>query len=535
MDAGLLREPLRSGQRPFRLETVRVCAGRGPAAGRSRRPPGAGICCRLWQQAEEHGFRPRQRPEILDADLAPFCLHLAVWGARRPEDLPWLDLPPKAHLAVAREQLAGLGSHRARHGRTAAHAPGPAAGETAPAAPAGLSAAARPGTRVRRPGGLVAALLDERDPLPLADASLALRLDRFCVPGDDHGPFRRLRQWAEHVARLADIPTGNGSPYSGASLLRTARQQLPCLGEVVALAYPERVALRSGGNNGMAQYLMRNGKAAVLPLTDSLARQDVLAVAAVDAGTRGRIRLAAALSQDVLEQLFRPEITVSEDLNVSPEGRINARRRRRLGGPAAGRCPAAPSRWRRLRPGPVRVHPRPGAACPALGRARAPVAGPCAPAAPDMGRSLARPFRCLAAGRAGNLAGAPSGHLYRPAPALPARLAHALHCLLPYPLPRRLEQLAPVHWQAPSGKSHPIMYDAEGGPFVAAKLQEFFGCEDTPHIADGRVPLTLHLLSPAGRPLRSRATLATSGATAIRRCVPRCAAAIRAIPGPMTR
>ena len=69
-----------------------------------------GICCRLWQQAEEHGFRPQQRPDILDADLAPFCLQLAVWGARRPADLPWLDLPPKAHLAVAREQLAGLGA-----------------------------------------------------------------------------------------------------------------------------------------------------------------------------------------------------------------------------------------------------------------------------------------------------------------------------------------------------------------------------------------------------------------------------------------
>ena len=83
-----------------------------------------------------------------------------------------------------------------------------------------------------------------------------------------------------------------------------------------------------------------------------------------------------------------------------------------------------------------------------------------------------------------------------------ARLADALRCLLPYPLLRRLEQLAPAQWQAPSGRSHPIVYDAEGGPFVAAKLQEFFGCEDTPHIADGRVPLTLHLLSPAGRPLQ---------------------------------
>ena len=348
----------------------------------------------------------------------------------------------------------------------------------------------------------VAALLDDRDPLPLADASLALRLDRFCAPGDDHGPFRRLRQWAEHMARLADIPTGNGSHTSGASLLRTARQQLPRLGEVVALAYPERVALRSGGNNGMAQYLMRNGKAAVLPLTDSLARQDVLAVAAVDAGTRGRIRLAAALSQDVLEQLFRSEITVSEDLSVSPEGQINARRRRRLGAlllddaplprPDGDACALALCAF--IRDQGLRVLPWDEPARQWLARVRL------------LHRTWGDPWPDLSdAWLLDELETWLAPHLDTCTDLRqlsPARLAHALHCLLPYPLPRRLEQLAPVHWQAPSGKSHPIVYDAEGGPFVAAKLQEFFGCEDTPHIADGRVPLTLHLLSPAGRPLQ---------------------------------
>ena len=111
VDAGLSGESRFHPARGLsRLETVRVSlSGARQRAGRAGRLE-PGICCRLWQQAEEHGFRPRQRPEILDADLAPFCLHLAVWGARRPEDLPWLDLPPKAHLAVAREQLAGLGA-----------------------------------------------------------------------------------------------------------------------------------------------------------------------------------------------------------------------------------------------------------------------------------------------------------------------------------------------------------------------------------------------------------------------------------------
>ena len=348
----------------------------------------------------------------------------------------------------------------------------------------------------------VASLLDDRDPLPLADASLALRLDRFCAPGDGHGAFRRLRQWAERMVRLADIPTGNGSDASGASLLRTARQQLPHLGEVVALAYPERVALRSGENNGMAQYLMRNGKAAVLPLTDSLARQDMLAVAAVDAGTCGRIRLAAALEQDVLEKLFRSEITESEDLNVSQEGQVNARRRRRLGAlllddaplprPDGDACALALCAF--IRDQGLRVLPWDEPARQWLARVRL------------LHQTWGDPWPDLSdtwlLDELENWLAPHLGTCTDLRQLSAARLADALRCMLPYPLPRRLEQLAPAQWQAPSGRSHPIVYDAEGGPFVAAKLQEFFGCEDTPHIADGRVPLTLHLLSPAGRPLQ---------------------------------
>ena len=408
----------------------------------------------------------------------------------------------RVSLAVAREQLAGLGAIE------------PGTEELLPT-PLGRQLVKLPLPprlsclllRAREHGygalaACVASLLDDRDPLPLADASLALRLDRFCAPGDGHGTFRRLRQWAERMARLADIPTGNGSDASGASLLRTARQQLPHLGEVVALAYPERVALRSGENNGMAQYLMRNGKAAVLPLTDSLARQDMLAVAAVDAGTRGRIRLAAALEQDVLEKLFRSEITESEDLNVSPEGQVNARRRRRLGAlllddaplprPDGDACALALCAF--IRDQGLRILPWDEPTRQWLARVRL------------LHQTWGDPWPDLSdtwlLDELENWLAPHLGTCTDLRQLSAARLADALRCLLPYPLPRRLEQLAPAQWQAPSGRSHPIVYDAEGGPFVAAKLQEFFGCEDTPHIADGRVPLTLHLLSPAGRPLQ---------------------------------
>ena len=89
-----------------------------------------------------------------------------------------------------------------------------------------------------------------------------------------------------------------------------------------------------------------------------------------------------------------------------------------------------------------------------------------------------------------------------------AALAQALRALVPSSLSRRLDALLPTHWTAPSGRTHPVVYGAEGGPYVAVKLQECFGCRATPSLADGRCPLTLHLLSPAGRPLQITRDLA---------------------------
>lgn len=204
----------------------------------------------------------------------------------------------------------------------------------------------------------------------------------------------------------------------------------------------------------------------------------------------------------MLEKLFRSEITESEDLNVSPEGQVNARRRRRLGAlllddaplprPDGDACALALCAF--IRDQGLRVLPWDEPARQWLARVRL------------LHQTWGDPWPDLSdtwlLDELENWLAPHLGTCTDLRQLSAARLADALRCLLPYPLPRRLEQLAPAQWQAPSGRSHPIVYDAEGGPFVAAKLQEFFGCEDTPHIADGRVPLTLHLLSPAGRPLQ---------------------------------
>ncbi|MCA1715151.1 MAG: ATP-dependent helicase HrpB, partial [Gammaproteobacteria bacterium] len=86
-------------------------------------------------------------------------------------------------------------------------------------------------------------------------------------------------------------------------------------------------------------------------------------------------------------------------------------------------------------------------------------------------------------------------------------LAAALQGLMDWNARQRIEQLAPSRIAVPSGMERRIDYacDAHGAavaPVLAVKLQELFGLTDTPRIAEGRIPLTLHLLSPAGRPLQ---------------------------------
>jgi ATP-dependent helicase HrpB len=81
-------------------------------------------------------------------------------------------------------------------------------------------------------------------------------------------------------------------------------------------------------------------------------------------------------------------------------------------------------------------------------------------------------------------------------------LANALDAALPWDLARRLDDEAPTHFHAPTGTAAPIDYEAEGGPAIALRVQELFGLNEHPSLAGGRIPLTLHLLSPANRPIQ---------------------------------
>ncbi len=79
-------------------------------------------------------------------------------------------------------------------------------------------------------------------------------------------------------------------------------------------------------------------------------------------------------------------------------------------------------------------------------------------------------------------------------------LAQAVGALLPWDLTRRLDEEAPTNFLAPTGTAAPIDYEAEGGPAIALRVQELFGLAEHPSVAG--IPLTLHLLSPAHRPIQ---------------------------------
>lgn len=210
LDTGLVREArFDPASRLSRLVTTRVSlAGAAQRAGRAGRTQ-PGICCRLWDREEEHGMRPEIRPEILDADLSSLTLQLAVWGVSDPAALSWLDEPPAAHLAVARQSLQELEALDARNlpttmGRSMAMLP----------LPPHLGRLLLLGKKDGH-GALaccLASLLEERDPLRVRDAA---------AKGFQSGPGRTLNQ------RPDPIPGQVSASDPGCDLSRRLDMALP--------------------------------------------------------------------------------------------------------------------------------------------------------------------------------------------------------------------------------------------------------------------------------------------------------------------
>jgi ATP-dependent helicase HrpB len=500
VDAGLARRPAfdpRTGL--TRLNTVRISrASAEQRCGRAGRL-GPGVCLRLWPEETHTRLAAHAAPEILEADLAPLALTLACWGAEASE-LAWLDAPPAAALGQARSLLQGLGALDAQ-GRATDHGRALDVLGTHPRLGHMLLGARERG--LGRTACLLAALLEERDPLPGdvgGDLRLRLRvlaLVRGDAPAGAHqGALRRIRNLAQRWAGQLGIGTGETVEPEAAGLL-------------LALAYPDRIALRRGGAEG--RFLLSGGRGARFPEGEEMGAMGCVVAAVLDDTEREAvIRLAAPLDRRRLEQDLT-ELVTSRDVLAwdEAEGAVIARRERRLGALILGSQPLGsvdPAAVSRILLEAIRAR---GLSClpwdaeserlrerMAFVRALDPESG-----WPDVsdGALLEGLEHWLGPylsgmGRLSHLRG--------------LDLAAALRAMLDWSRQQRLDALAPTHITVPSGSNLRIDYSDPQAPVLAVRIQEVFGLTETPRIGGGSVPLTLHLLSPARRPVQVTRDLA---------------------------
>ncbi len=493
VDSGLARVPRYEPDVGLtRLETKRVSrAAADQRRGRAgRTEPGA--CYRLWDEPQTAALEPFAPPEILAADLSSFVLDLAAWGST-PESLAFLDPPPRAALAEARNLLAALGAiddqgRVTEQGRRLRRLPLP------PRLARMVIEAAGRGSAVL--AAEVAAILGERG-LGGEDVDLRHRLDVF---RREQTP--RSREARAMVRRWAELASGPSQAHEAPSPTGSGPRELSA-GALLALAYPERVAKSRGVGSG--GFLLINGRGGQIDRASPLAREPFLVVAELaGAAAAGRILLAAPITPVEIERQFADRIEMREELTFDTASmRLKARLTQRLGSLALSEqpIPVVPGneaaeklaeglakvgldqlpwsstlqQWRDrvlfLRASEGDIWPDLSDA--SLGKDAADWLGPTLATKTALGEVTVQ------------------------------ELEVALANLLAWPLRRRLEAEAPTHFEVPTGSRIPIDYRAEGGPKIAVRVQELFGLDRHPVIAGGKVPLLIELLSPAHRPVQT--------------------------------
>ena len=483
VDSGLARRPRYDRAAGMtRLVTERASqAAVTQRAGRAARQ-GPGTAYRLWEEAATAGLPRFDTPEILEADLSALTLDCALWGVADPRQLRWLDPPPQAAIAEARNRLQSLdaidGDGRPTdHGRAIAALPLP------PRLGHMLVRAGEIG--LAKTAAEIAVLLGERG-LGGSDADLELRLRRWLSErGQRAENGRRL---AERWARLVPAEP----PQTGAQ----------DIARCVALAFPDRVARRRDSSG--ETWASVGGRGFKLDATSPLARSEWLAVAETQGMAAGaRILSAAPIDQATVETLFANHVETRRTVTFDPAtGAVQAQRERRLGavrlsaGPDSGASSAEIETA--LLEG-VRAHGLellPWSETAIALRQRAAFAADHGGA--DNVLSDAALRDSLDAWLAPLLAGK------RRLDALSQEgLTQALLGLLGWDGARALDRIAPARLETPAGSSHPIDYAAEGGPRVDVRVQALFGLAEHPRVGNGQVPLVLALTSPAGRPIQT--------------------------------
>ncbi len=490
-----------------RLVTERVsAAAAAQRCGRAGRVA-PGVCYRLWSEHEQAALIPHDPAEILIADLSELALNLALWGVNDPAELSWVDPPPPAALAEARRLLKMLGALDDRMRIT----PLGRKMSGIPLHPR-LSRLLLAGLE-RGEGDLacdLAAIISERDfirggpecrattPCDLEDRLELLQQWRsgarhdLSAAGVDRGALRTVERLAAQLRRIAGLkcpPRG----YSPADAVLLA-----------AVAFPDRIAMQR--EPGSRRYLLSSGRGAQLGPRSGVGDSRFLVAVRMDGGSgaEGTIFTASSLQEHRVRELFRDVITSGRFVSWDEaNGRVTARDEHRLGALVLDSRTVRPERRDIVAAVLEQVRLRGSldlfAVTPLCRQYRARVQllhERCGEEGwPDLSDAalLATAEEWLApllmtAERPERLSG--------------IDLHAALKGMLGWKRNAALDDLAPTHLVVPSGSRIALDYIPEEGPVMAVKLQELFGLADTPTVARGRVPVLLHLLSPAGRPMQ---------------------------------
>ena len=459
-----------------------------------------GECYRLWSEGTHASLNPHTPPEILHADLAPLALELACWGAMDATNLAWLDPPPTAPLAQARDLLLKLDAIDA-HARITAHGRSLQRLGMHPRLAHMLVNARELGAA--RLACDLAAILSERDILRAGvgarDADLRLRVavlrgDSREVPAGvtvDARAKSQAQRNSGHWQRDTKSAPDTADPHEATGIL-------------LAWAYPDRIARARGDG---ARYLLANGRGARFGEAQALAKSEFIVAAELDGADReARIFLAAPISLDQLERHFASLVTDSADIHWDERaGAISAKRERRLGAllleSSEMRAPDPDAMQEAALTGlkqmgiaglPWTKELRQRQARIMLMR-KYQVAGP-APW-PDLSDEALE--HTLVAWASPWIMGfTRREHFAR------LDLSNALHAFLSRAQEGVLDREAPTHFTVPSGSHIPIDYLDGENPSLSVRLQELFGLSETPAVAGGKLPLLLKLLSPAGRPVQ---------------------------------
>ena len=492
VDSGLAREPrFDPGSGFSRLDAVAISqASADQRAGRAGRVAD-GWAYRLWPQSQR--LEPQRRPEIAHAGLGGLALELAAWGS---DALRFVDPPPPGALASARDLLRRLGALDDGNTITPMGRKMLALG-TDPRMAAMLLAAR--GGPARALACDLVALLEARDPVPGQGDGLAARWQALAafrqgrvVPGSNRGALAAIDSAATRWRKRMRVAAGP-----------PAHVPAHALGDLLAHAFPDRIARQHPSDP--LRYQLANGRMARLGEASALFGEPWLVAAELRFDPRQALVLRAApVDEQHLRRAFADRFVEHDQVRWDDaRGALVSERVRAFDA--------------------IVLHSRPGGSIDPADAAAALVHAVRArgldtlPWSPRL-RQWRERVRCLRdwmpelglpdlsddallASLDDWLAPAYAGKVRLDALA-PEELSRALGSLLDWPLAQRVEALAPERIVVPSGQERRIEYAFGQDPVLAVKLQELFGLAETPRIADGRVPLTLHLLSPAGRPLQ---------------------------------